>query len=296
MNAKKAKTVRKLTASFFLFLILRLVEELYIIPNLYDTMGLVSCIGGLLILMVYIRLDNKPLEVIGMLFSKHKTKKGLLIAVVINAVPALIVYPLIYLSLRNQYPNLAIYYDKVANAYSVGGPKQFVMWALLGLLISVAHAFFYEMAFRGLLLTLASKSFPFGAVNVMQAGLYTFWYLIPVLRILIYAGGTYRTKQIVILVLFLLVYEMVTALKLGMLRRATGSIWVCIFDHIAFTYIFDMLHIQHDSRTLGADYTSYIIMLAYQLIAMILTAVYYKEKRAKIQDERRSNYLKQKKA
>lgn len=294
MNAKKAKTVRKLTASFFLFLILRVVEELYIIPRLYNTMGLVSCIGGLFILLLYIRLDNKPLETIGMLFSKHKFGKGLGIAAVLNAVPTLIVYPLAYLYFNDRHPNLAIYYDQTENAYSLAGTKTFLFWVLFGLFVSLVHALFYEMAFRGLLLTLAARSFPFAAVNFMQAGLYTFWYLIPVLRIVLYAGGSYARKQLVVLVLFLLVYEMLTALKLGMLRRATGSIWVCIFDHVAFTYIFDMLHIQHDGNALSADYTGYVVMLAYQAIAMLLTAVYYKKKIEKIQDQKRSSYLRQK--
>lgn len=294
MDAKKAKTVRKLTASFFLFLILRLVEELYIIPQLYNTMGLVSCIGGLLILLVYIRLDNKPLEVIGMLFSKHKAHKGLAIAAVINAVPTVIVYGLMYLKFKGNHVNLAIYYDEVENAYSVAGTKMFLFWAAFGLLVCVLHAFFYEMAFRGLLLTLAAKSFPFDAVNFMQAGLYTFWYLIPILRLVIYARGTYGIKQIIILLLFMLVYEMLTALKLGMLRRATGSIWVCIFDHIAFSYILDMLHIQHDAHTLSTSYTGYIIMLAYQAISMILTAVYYKKKLEKLHEKKRSSYLQHK--
>ena len=294
MNAKKAKTVRKLTASFFLFLILRVVEELYIIPRLYNTMGLVSCIGSLFILLLYIRLDNKPLETIGMLFSKHKFGKGLGIAAVLNAVPTLIVYPLAYLYFNDRHPNLAIYYDQTENAYSLAGTKTFLFWVLFGLFVSLVHALFYEMAFRGLLLTLAARSFPFAAVNFMQAGLYTFWYLIPVLRIVLYAGGSYARKQLVALVLFLLVYEMLTALKLGMLRRATGSIWVCIFDHVAFTYIFDMLHIQHDGNALSADYTGYVVMLAYQAIAMLLTAVYYKKKIEKIQDQQRSSYLRQK--
>ena len=294
MNAKKAKTVRKLTASFFLFLILRVVEELYIIPRLYNTMGLVSCIGGLFILLLYIRLDNKPLETIGMLFSKHKFGKGLGIAAVLNAVSTLIVYPLAYLYFNDRHPNLAIYYDQTENAYSLAGTKTFLFWVLFGLFISLVHALFYEMAFRGLLLTLAARSFPFAAVNFMQAGLYTFWYLIPVLRIVLYAGGSYARKQLVTLVLFLLAYEMITALKLGMLRRATGSIWVCIFDHVAFTYIFDMLHIQHDGNALSADYTGYVVMLAYQAIAMLLTAVYYKKKIEKIQDQQRSSYLRQK--
>ena len=304
MNAKKAKTVRKLTASFFLFLILRVVEELYIIPRLYNTMGLVSCIGGLFILLLYIRLDNKPLETIGMLFSKHKFGKGLGIAAVLNAVPTLIVYPLAYLYFNDRHPNLAIYYDQTENAYSLAGTKTFLFWVLFGLFISLVHALFYEMAFRGLLLTLAARSFPFAAVNFMQAGLYTFWYLIPVLRIVLYAGGSYARKQLVALVLFLLVYEMLTALKEGRESEnncaynypsvAMGSIWVCIFDHVAFTYIFDMLHIQHDGNALSADYTGYVVMLAYQAIAMLLTAVYYKKKIEKIQDQQRSSYLRQK--
>lgn len=293
MDNTQRKTMRKTVGAFLLFLILKVVEELVIIPKV-DTMGLISCIGGLLILFIYIRMDNKPLEVIGMLFSKHKFGKGLGLAFVLNLVPMVIVYGLEYrkyLALDG-YAHLTVYYDEIGHSLSTVGIRMFLFWIVFGLFIALVHGVFYEMSFRGLLLTLASKSFPFGTVNLVQSVLYTFWYMFPVFRILLYYMNVYTKKQILTLALVLIVYEMITALKLGLLRRSTGSIWVCIIDHMMFTYIMDMIHIQYTANAFTqTDYSMYTRMIAYQAISMVIAILYYSQKMKKINAKKQAELI-----
>ena len=72
MGAHTRKSLSRIIRCFLLFLALRLVEELLIIPRYADSKGLIACVGGLFILLFYIRFINKPLKKIGMVFSRHK--------------------------------------------------------------------------------------------------------------------------------------------------------------------------------------------------------------------------------
>ena len=259
MDAHQSKAVSRIIQCFSLFLVVRLLEELLIIPRYVNTKGVVACVGGFAILLFYIRFINKPLEEIGMFFSGHKVRKGIVIAAIFNLVPAAIVYAVEYFSQSNKpgYATLSVFYDKVEHSYSAVGLGGFVLWAAIGLAIALIHAFFYEMTFRGLLITLGSRSLHFWPINMIQAGLYTFWYLIPVLRVLLYNSGVYSARRIFILFLVTVAYEMITALKLGLLRASTGSVWVCIFDHIAFAYILDIFHVHNAWRHCGAEFVLY---------------------------------------
>lgn len=69
---KKVKALSHISQCFFFFLILHLAEELLIIPKLYNTKGIISCVGGFVILLFYIRFINKPLEQI----KKKKIKEN----------------------------------------------------------------------------------------------------------------------------------------------------------------------------------------------------------------------------
>ena len=286
MDAKKSKALRRIIQCFALFLALRVIEELLIIPR-FNTMGLISSVGGLIVLLVYIRFINKPLDEIGMLFSGHKVTKGLVIALLLNIIPALCVYFAeyrIYL-LDGGYPRITIFYEQADRSYSAAGLRGFLLWTLAGLFIGILNALFYEISFRGLLITLGSRSLHFSAINLIQAALYTVWYLIPVARIALYNLGTSITvKRLLILLGVTLCYEMITGLKLGLLRFSTGAVWVCIFDHILFAFILDMVHMQYTTpgNNVLLDHRYYYRILAYQGIAMLITLVYYSYKKNKI--------------
>ena len=286
MDANINKALRRMIQCFSLFLALRVVEELLIIPR-FNTMGLISSLGGLIVLLVYVRFINKPLDEIGMLFSGHKVAKGILIAFLINLIPSAAVYFAEYRTLMADggYSRITIFYEQASRSYSAAGMRAFLLWTFAGLMIGVVNALFYEVSFRGLLITLGSRSLRFGAINWIQAGLYTIWYLIPVARIAIYNLGTAVTVQrLLILLGVTLCYELITGLKLGLLRFSTGAVWVCVFDHILFAFILDMVHVQYTSAS-GSVYLDsryYFRILAYQAIAFVITFIYYSYKKKKI--------------
>lgn len=295
MEVHQNKALSRIIQCFSLFLVLRLLEELLIIPRYVNTKGLVACIGGFVILLFYIRFINKPLEEIGMIFSGHKVRKGILLAFLFNLIPAVIVLIMEFrrFSAMPGHTTISVFYDSVQHSYSAAGFTSFLMWAAIGLLIAIIHAFFYEMTFRGLLITLGSRSLHFWAINSIQAALYTFWYLIPVVRVLLYYSGAYGMRRILILFLVTLAYEMLTAIKLGLLRSSTGSVWVCIFDHIAFAYILDMVHVQHTAAnmTVQLDESYYTRIIAYQVIALLIVFVYYNFKKQKIKEMHREREM-----
>ena len=297
MEVHQNKALSRIIQCFSFFLVLRILEELFIIPRYYNTKGVVACIGGFAILLFYIRFINKPLEEIGMIFSGHKIRKGIIIAGLFNLVPALIVFTVEYRRFASMpgHTVLSMFYDSVQHSYSAAGLGGFLLWAAIGLAVAVIHGFFYEMTFRGLLVTLGSRSLHFWAINAIQAGLYTFWYLIPVVRVVLYYSGAYSTKRILILFFVTLIYEMITALKLGMLRASTGSVWVCIFDHIAFAYILDMIHVQYTTQSMVVqlDGNYYVRIIAYQVIAMLMTFVYFVYRKNKIKEIQRVMQMEQ---
>jgi hypothetical protein len=202
-------------------------------------------------------------------------------------VPAVIVYTVEYLRISAQpgHTVVSVFYNSAQYAYSSAGFWTFAMWLAIGMLVNVIHALFYEMAFRGLLLSLGSRSMRFWKINLLQAGLYTFWFLIPVVRIILYYSSTNSTSQILILFIVMLVYEMISAVKLGLLRFSTGAIWVCIFDHFAFACILDMIHVQHTAAdmTVQLDGSYYLRIICYQAISLLMVFVYYLRKKPQIQ-------------
>ena len=284
MNAHTRKSLTRITQCFFLFLVLRLAEELLIVPR-FNSRGLIACLGGFVVLLVYIRFINKPLENIGMIFSEHKIRKAIILAALINLVPAVIVYALEYfrVSAAPGHTVITAFYDSVQYAYSSAGLPEYVMWLAFGMLVNVIHAFFYEIAFRGLLITLGSRSMHFWKINLIQSGLYTFWFLIPVVRLLMYYSSEDLSIHILTLFIVMLVYQMLTAVRLGLLRLSTGSVWACIFDHFACACILDMIHVQYTASdmTVQLDQNYYLRVVGYQAVSLLMVFIYYMKKKHK---------------
>ena len=288
MEPVTSKAIRKTVYCFLMFFALRLVEELLIGPKFnINPKGVIACLGGLVILMIFIRLDNKPLDGIGVLFSRHKFKKGFLIALAVFSAEFMQ-----FNSFESGTPRLTLYYDTVDHAYSAG-LRSFILWSGVCVLISVMHALFYETAFRGLLYTLASRGLPFRYVNLLQAALYTVWYLVPILRIVLFSMSQYTVRRVVISLLFALTYEMITGLKLGLLRRSTGAVWICFFDHVMFSFILDMVHLQYTSASMSVstDSNYYLRFLAFQGFSLLISIIYYQRKSKKIQQQQTAHIL-----
>ena len=295
MDLEQKKVFNRLLGCFGLFLVFRLIEELLIIPKYVNSKGIVCCLGGLVVLLFYIRFVNKPLEDIGMIFSGHKVRKAVILTAVLNVIPAVLVFACeyFYYSRKDGFAHFSIFYDDPLRSYSESGLQGLLIGFGISLGLAILHSFFYEMAFRGLLISLGSRSMPFSVVNAIQAALYTFWYLIPVARLLLFNPGVYSTDRIIALVVFSILYESVAAVKLGLLRKATGSVWICIFDHLAFSVILDMVHMQFSLPTgeVATDFSLYYRMFAYQAVALVITVIYYKKKTRKVYDIQQSIQL-----
>ena len=83
MDVHTRKAMTHITQCFLLFLILRLVEELLIVPR-FNSQGLIACVGGFVILLIYIRFINKPMEAIGVIVDEHKARKGIILAAIFD--------------------------------------------------------------------------------------------------------------------------------------------------------------------------------------------------------------------
>ena len=286
MDSVKKKYSRRAFQLFFLLFILRLVEE-FAIANAVDTMGLLTCAGGFFLLLVYLRFINKALDEVGLLFMPRKVTKGFLMAIVLNAIPMVLVYSAEYLLLRNgsESTNFTVYYDNVSRAYSEVGLSAYIGWMAAGVFVSVIHAVFYEMSFRGVILSLTAKIYKFSTANFFQAILYTVWFMVPVARVALFNYSVYGLERIIRLAVFMLIYEMIVALKLGLIRNSSGSVWMCIFDHAAFSLITDSLHIQQSvGLSTFTDINIYQRLIAYQAISLVIAIIYSAVKRKKIKE------------
>ncbi len=286
MDSVKKKYSSRVFHIFFLLFILRVIEE-FAIVNAVDTMGLLTCAGGFFLLLIYLRFVNKALDEVGLLFMPRKVRKGFLMAVVLNIIPMLLVYTAEYFILRpgSESINFTVYYDNVSRAYSEVGLSAYIGWMAAGIFVSAIHAIFYEMTFRGVILTLSAKVYKFGTANFIQAVLYTIWFMVPVARVALFNFGVYGLERIIRLAVFILIYEMLVALKLGLIRNASGSVWMCIFDHAAFSLVTDSLHIQQSvGISTFTDINIYQRLIAYQAISLIIAVVYAVIKNKKVKD------------
>ena len=297
MDFSQRKAVRKTIYAFLMFLAIRLVEELLIVARFHlNTKGLISCVAGIVILLVYIRFDNKALDEIGLLFSMKKIGKGFLFAFLLNAVAAAVTFAFAYWKAsQSGYARITFFYDDVANAYSAG-LRTFLFWAGFALVVALFHAVFYELSFRGLFITIGSRTLTFGTVNALQSALYAVWFAIPILRILIYQTSSMNADGYLKLTAFMIAYEFITAAKLGLLRRTTGSLWVCIFDHVAFSFLLDMVHVQLTTsaptvRVLN-DPNYYAQMLLYQVLSLVICFVWSIPRSKKMKEQLRETAIK----
>lgn len=279
MTKNEQKNIIRVVNCFAIFFIIRILEEYLVAPKFGRTFSLMSCVLGIIVLLIYLRMDNKPLEKIGLIHSNHKIKKGFLIAVLLNAVPLITVYPLAFLYFKSidRYSVITAYFGSADNCYS-NGVKTFALWICFGFAVSLIRAAFYELTFRGLLMKLCSKTFSFGVTNLIQSALYVLWFVIAVAPDL-----DIKSVSSVVIVVLLILYSFMSAIKLGLCKYASGAVWLCFFDHLAFGFITDVLHLQITGSGLIQYYQSYLVLVAYQFVSLIIAFVYYLIKKKKIE-------------
>ena len=108
---------------------------------------------------------------------------------------------------------------------------------------------------------------------------YSVWYLVvPLSRLT--AG--YSFSQITALCIFYLIFEFALSIKWCMCSRATGSIWLGLFDHLFFNLIINAVHVINmtDTSVFTDNYRNYRLILI-QIFSFIICFSYYKMKMRK---------------
>ena len=136
-----------------------------------------------------------------------------------------------------------------------------------------------EILFRGILMKMGKGKFGFWQTAVIVSVFYSLWYIVVPLSKLT-AG--YSMSQIISLCIFYLIFEFMLSIKWCMCTRATGSIWLGLFDHLFFNISVNLIHvINMTDATVSTDiYRNYRLILI-QVVSFIICFSYYKMKMRK---------------
>ncbi len=271
------KTLSKMINIFLFCLIANIVEYFVLINYMgIPTKGIVSKILGILILLGYMYTARLKPKNIGFSSNPKSVLSAIKNAAIFNLaiIPAYII-EYIYILLSKGKPIIRVFaYDA---SYSDVGPVYFIANILLLIIINCVSIVMLEVLFRGILLKMGKGKFGFWQTAVILSAFYSIWYLIIPLSKLT-AG--FKPMQLVSLCIFYLIFEFAISIKWCMCVRATGSIWLSLFDHLFFNILVGLIHILDNTPNIGNYldvYRNYRLIII-QLVSFLLCFSYYKMK------------------
>ncbi len=278
-NILTDKTLSKMLNVFLLCMIVNVVEYFVLINYLgIPTHGIVGEMLGTLIILGYMYTARLKPHNLGLSTNPRAIKSGIRNALIFNLpiIPAYII-EVIFLSLMGKKILIRIYaYD---SPVSEVGFVYFIANILLLLVISVISVLMLEVLFRGILMKMGKGKFGFWQTAVIVSGFYSLWYLVvPLSRLTI----GYSISQILALCIFYIIFEFMLSLKWCMCARATGSIWLGLFDHLIFNVAINLVHVVNatDATLFTDNYRNYRLIIV-QVISFIISFSYYKMKMRK---------------
>jgi len=214
--------------------------------------SIVSKVLGLLLVVGYLRVFQKPLSAIG-LRARNFDK-----AFLIGGLSLIILYAVLYgvqfyrLSTTGESPRLV--FGAIDQEAGVMGGSFFTLFYLVGQFLNV---FMEEGIFRGIMLPHLMRRFSFWKANLLQACLFGLAHLVfPFSK---WVSGQVTGGEMLTEAAFLLFATTAGGLVFGYLYYRTGSLWTAVFAHLIDNSIGLFFHIQTMNR-LNAE--SDILMLA----------------------------------
>ncbi len=273
------KTLSKMLNVFLFCMIVNIGEYFYLINYLgIPTKGAVGKLLGALIIIAYMYTARLKPHNVGLSTNSRAIASGVRNALIFNIpmIPAYII-EVIILALMGKKIIVRVYaYD--APVSEVG----FIYAAanvLLLIVITVLSALMLEVLFRGILMKMGKGKFGFWQTATIVSVFYSIWYLVVPLSKL---TGGYSFGQIIALCIFYLIFEFVLSIKWCMCSRATGSIWLGLFDHLFFNLFINLVHVVNmtDTSVFTDNYRNYRLILI-QAISFAICFSYYKLKMRK---------------
>ncbi len=274
------KTLSKMLNVFLFCMIVNVVEYFVLINYLgIPTKGAIGKLLGTLIILGYMYTARLKPHNVGLSTNPRAIASGVRNAFIFNLaiIPAYIIEYIILTITKGKNVIIRLYaYDA---AFSDVGPVYFIANILLLLVISVLSVVMLEVLFRGILMKMGKGKFGFWQTAIIVSVFYSIWYIVVPLSKLT-AG--YKPHQIASLCIFYLIFEFVLSLKWCMCARATGSIWLGLFDHLIFNISVNLLHIINATDTTIAtdSYRNYRLILI-QIVSFVICFSYYKMKMRK---------------
>ena len=276
VNIFSDRTFCKMLNAFLFCLIVNAFEYFFLINQKnIQTRGAISKVFGVIILFIFMYSARLKPKNLGLPPDPRAIISALKKAVFFSLafIPAYLIDILIVL-IKGGSPRLTVFAYNQPHS-SVG----FVDWAaniLLLIVINALSAFMLEFLFRGVILRMGRAKFGFGQTAFIVSVFYSIWYLIvPLSKITRISLG-----RLIPLCLFYLLFEFFLSFKWCLCVRATGSIWLPIFDHFFFITITGLLRVV--DTTEGAanyiDVNKYWRYVIFQAISFVLCYMFYKKR------------------
>ncbi len=271
------KTLNKMLNVFLVCLIVNAVEY-FVLINYFGipTKGVVGKILGLLVIMGYMYTARLKPRNVGFSTNPKAIVGAVRNAIFFNlsVIPAYIV-EYFYLALSGHKPMLRVFAYQAA--WSEVGPLYFIANILLLLIINIVSVIMLEILFRGILIKMGKGKFGFWQTAVIVSAFYSIWYLIiPLSKV----SAGYSFGQILTLCVFYLVFEFFVSLKWCMCTRASGSIWLALFDHLFFNVLVELIHVLDSTPGLSnyIDVNRNYRLIIIQVVSFAFCFSYYKMK------------------
>ncbi len=279
-NVLTDKTLSKML-NVFLFCLIANGVEYFLVINYLDipTRGVASKILGILIILGYMYSARLKPKNIGMSTNPRSIIHAIKHAGIFNIaiIPAYIV-EFIYFSIKGYNPIIRIFAYNAA--YSEVGAVYFIANLILLLIIDILSITMLEVLFRGILMLMGRAKFGFWQTSIIISVFYSLWYLIiPLSKVT--AG--FKPIQLLGLCIFYLIFEFFVSIKWCMCTRATGSIWLALFDHLFFNLLVSAIHVINTAEGLTnlIDVNRNYRLIIIQAISFVICFVYYKRKMRK---------------
>lgn len=274
------KTLNKMLNVFLVCLIVNAVEY-FVLINYFGipTKGVVGKILGLLVIMGYMYTARLKPRNVGFSTNPKAIIGAIRNALIFNLaiIPAYII-EYFYLVLNGGQPIIRVFAYQAA--LSKVGPLYFIANILLLLIINTVSVIMLEVLFRGILIKMGKGKFGFWQTAVIVSAFYSIWYLIiPLSKV----SAGYSFGQLISLCVFYLLFEFFVSIKWCMCTRASGSVWLALFDHLFFNVLVELIHVLDTTPGLSnyIDVNRNYRLIIIQVISFAFCFSYYKMKMRK---------------
>lgn len=274
------KTLNKMLNVFLVCLIVNAVEY-FVLINYFGipTKGVIGKILGLLVIMGYMYTARLKPRNVGFSTNPKAIIGAIRNAFIFNLaiIPAYII-EYFYLVLNGGQPIIRVFAYQAA--LSKVGPLYFIANILLLLIINTVSAIMLEVLFRGILIKMGKGKFGFWQTAVIVSAFYSIWYLIiPLSKV----SAGYSFGQLISLCVFYLLFEFFVSIKWCMCTRASGSVWLALFDHLFFNVLVELIHVLDTTPGLSnyIDVNRNYRLIIIQVISFAFCFSYYKMKMRK---------------